>query len=286
MTKDTQYTQFADFLSDLSTAVAVALKTQDATMVDELAGHLTELVEAADESDEPELAAYFGVLHDLLHGDDVTTTAEKLVDPYRAGYERILQEMAEEPEEDLSDMAMSDWLARLTSIVATVVRGDRAEDRAELEQAFVSMVEQVPAEDTEFHDFIAALQAVVRGEDTPALALKLQPPYREAFHSLLQLLAADDTTDFAVQAILDRIQHNTVVALTQENRELRLSVAEALADVEEKLPEDEPATIHFRALILGALALLLDREPPAAVKNLPDPFAETWQNILAASQKK
>jgi len=224
MTNDSQYTQFADFLSNLSIAVAVALKTQDAAMADELAGHLTELVEAAEESDEPELAAYFGVLHGLLHEEDVTAAAARLADPYRAGYERILQEMAEEPEEDLSDITLSDWVARLTSIVATVVRGDKAEDRAELEQAFVSMAEQAPAEDTEFHDFIAALRAVVHGEDTRALALKLQLPYREAFQSLLQLLAAGDTTDFAVQAILDRIQHNTVIALTQENRELRLSV--------------------------------------------------------------
>ena len=282
MTNDTQHTNFADFLSNLSTAVAVALKTQDATMTDELAGHLTELVKAAGESNEPELAAYFGVLHGLLHEEDVTAAAARLVDPYRAGYERILQEMAEEPEEDLSDITLSDWVARLTSIVATVVRGDKAEDRAELEQAFVSMAEQAPAEDTEFHDFIAALRAVVRGEDTRALALNLQPPYREAFQSLLQLLAAEDTTDFAVQAILDRIQHNTVIALTQGNRELRLSVAEALADVEEKLPEDEPTTIHFRALLLGALALLLEREPPAAVSALPEPFAAAWQDILAA----
>jgi|AMFO01.1.fsa_nt_gi hypothetical protein len=280
MTNDSRYTHFADFLSDLSVAVAVALKTHDTATVEDLAGHLAELVEAADESNEAELAAYFGVLHGLLRGEDVTTAAEKLIEPYRTGYERILQELEEEPEEDFSD-----WLARLTSIVATVVRGGRAEDRAEMEQSFTRLSDHVPPEETEFHDFIAALRAVVRDEDTRALALKLQPPYREAFHSLLQLLAADDTTDFTVHAILDRIQHNTVVALTRGNRALRVSVAEALADIEEKLPEDEPTTIHFRALIVGALALLLEREPPAAVKNLPEPFADAWHNILAASQK-
>ncbi|MFQ5854104.1 MAG: hypothetical protein ACE5LU_00460 [Anaerolineae bacterium] len=281
MANETQGTSFADFLSDLSVAVVVALQSRGAATTEELRDHLAELVQAANASNEPQLAAYFDVLHGLLQGDDVTAAAEGLVEPYRAGYERILQELAEEP----SEMTLSEWLTQMTTIVVTTARLGSHEDRSRLEQELAGLARKVPSEDTGLQNFLAALRGVLRGEDTREFALRQRPPYREAFHSLLQLLAADDASEFTVHALLDRIQHNTIVALTQRNRELRLVVAEGLADIVEKLPEDGTATDHFRPLIVGALALLLDREPPAAVNTLPEPFAETWRNILAASQK-
>lgn len=281
MTNDNQDVKLADFLSDLSVAVVLALQTHDEAAIEELSDELAEFETETASENEPELAAYFRVLRGLLQGDDVSQAAEELVEPYRAGYERVLQEIEEAP----AEMTVSEWLARVTSIVATTVKRGSDEDRAELEGELAGLARKIGSEETEFHRFMAALRGVLRGEDTRKLALRLQPPYREAYQSLLQLLAADDTTDFAVRAILDRMQHNTVVALTRGDRKLRLAVAEALADIEEKLPEDEATTPHFRLLIVGALALLLEREPPASIDNLPVPFAEVWDNILAASRK-
>lgn len=88
MTNDAQYTNFADFLSDLSVAVAVALKKEDAATVQELAGHLAELVEAAGESNEPELAAYWDVLAGPLHGEDVTLRCAGHPRPHSAQHSR------------------------------------------------------------------------------------------------------------------------------------------------------------------------------------------------------
>ena len=281
---DTSFdSELAEFLSDLSVAVVIAIQTQEDERIEALSSRLEEIKQAADEADAPELAAYLDVLRGLVRGEDVDTAAEKLVEPYLWGYERILQELEEGPES--SDASSSEWVASMTSLVATTVKSGSEEDRAELERELVRIAGRIPAEETKFHDFIAVLGGVLRGEDTRELGVKLQPPYRQAYHSLLQLLAADDTTEFALQAVLDRVQHNTVVALTQGDRELRLSVAEALADVEERLPEDDPTSPDFRILILGAMALLLDREPPQAVSTLSGTFAETWQSMLQASRK-
>lgn len=281
MTNNKQGNNFADFMSDLAMAVVVALRRGDEGTIEELSDHLAELRKASDASNEPELAAYFSVLHGLLQGEDVSAAAEQLVEPYRAGYERIRQEL-EESEED----RLSEWLARLTSIVATTTKHGNDAERADVEQALREMAERVPPEDREFHDFLSALRGVLRGKDTRRLMRKLNPPYREAFQSLLQLLATEDTIDFTIRSILDRIEHNTVVALTEGDQALRLAVAEALADVEGVLPEDDPMTPHFRVLIVGTMALLLDRKPHPHVKKLPEPFAGTWQNILAASKSK
>lgn len=281
MTHNTDDVTLADFLSDISVATVVALQTRDQEAIDVLSSRLTEL-ESEFAEDQPKVAAYFGVLQSTLQGEDVSTAAEKLEEPFRTGYERIVQEL--EKQEDISE-TRSEWVSRLTTIVVTTMRKGSDEDRADLEQELADIAREIPAEEIGFQSFIAALRGVLRDEDARELALELKSPYREAYQSMLQLLTADDTTDFAVHPILDRIQHNTIVTLTQGNERLRFVVAEALADLEEKLPEDEPTTPHFRALILGALALLLDREPPAAVNSLPEPFAEAWQNIVAASQQ-
>lgn len=280
MTNNKQGTHFADFMSDLAVAVVAALQRGDKGTIDELSDHLAELQKASDASNEPELAAYFSVLHGLLQDEDVSAAAEQLVEPYRAGYERIRQEL-ERSEED----RLSEWLARLTSIVATTTKHGNDAERADVEQALREMAEHVPPEDRGFHDFLVALQGVLRGKDTRKLMLKLKPPYREAFQSLLQLLVTEDAIDVTIRSILDRIEHNTVLALTKRDEALRLAVAEALADIEEVLPENDPTTPHFRVLIVGAMALLLGRKPSRHVKKLPEPFADTWRNILAAAQK-
>ncbi len=291
MADDLRDSTFSDFLSDLSVAVVIALQTQDDERIEALADHLAEMKQAADESEAPDLAAYFKVLRGLVRGEDVATDAEKLVDPYRAGYERIAQELEEKPEVDTGDALPPEWLAKVTSLVAATVKRGSEEDRAEVERELASIAQEVQPEERRFHDFMAALRGVLRGEDPHEPAAELQPPYRQAYQSLLQLLAADDTTDFALQAILDRIEHNTIIALTEGDLELRVSVAEALADVaealedlEEKLPEDDASPQQLRALILGAMALLLDRDVPTAVDILSGPFAETWHNIRDTSQ--
>lgn len=271
--------RLADFLSDLSVAVVVALQTHDEEALEELSSELARL-ETEFAEDQPELATYFQVLRGLVQGEEVDPIAENLVEPYRSGYERVLQELEKEPE-----VTQSEWLTNLTSLVATTAKHGSREVRVKLEKELVHIAERVPAEETEFHDFIAALRGVLRGEDTRELALKVRPPYREAYQSLLQLLSAEDTTDFTVRTILEKIEHNVTLALSRGDPEVRLAVAEALADIEEKLPEDEPTTYHFRALILGTMALLIDREVPDAVNSLPDPFAETWENIRAAAEQ-
>jgi hypothetical protein len=278
--------KFSEFLSDVSVEVVIALTTRDARIIKELGDHLTQYEANAKAENEPELAAYFSVLRGLLQGEDVSTEAENLVEPYRWGYNRILQELENETKEDVAGLQHSEWLVNLTSLVAYTVKHGTDEDRVKLEQELAGLARKVRPEEVEFHDFMAALRSVLRGEDTRKLAIQLQPPYRQAFLSLLQVLATSDATDFVLRSILDRIEHNTITALTQGNDRLRLAVAEALADIEEMLPEDDPATRHLRPLIISALALLLNRKPHRAVKKLPEPYATTWRNILAASKKK
>lgn len=276
--------KFSEFLSDLSVEVIVVLTTRDEVAIKELSEELAQYEANAIEADEPDLATYFRVLNGLLRGEDVSAEAETLVEPFRWGYERILQELEEAPRTYLAGRSVAEWLTLLTGLVATTAREGSAEERAELEQELIDLAGRISPEERAFHAFIAVLRAVLRGENTQAMAHQLISPFREAYQSLLQLLAAEETPDFALFAILDRIQHNTIVALTQRSRRLRLAVAEALADIEEILPEDDPATPHLRLLILGALALLLERKVPAKINTLPEPFATTWQNIFTASQ--
>lgn len=284
MTNNSQNVSLSDFLSDVSVAVVVTLQTQDQAAAGELSDRLAKL-ETEFAGDQPELATYFGVLHGLLQGDDVSQAAEELVGPYRAGYERILQELEGAPKERPATTSTSEWVANVTSVVATTTKHGSDAERAGLEQELAGFARRMPLEETAFHDFIDTLRGILRGEDTRMSALKLQPPYREAYQSLLQLLAAEDSIDATIRAILDRVQHNTVMALTRGDKKLRQAVADALADIEDILTQDDPTAPHLRSLLAGAQALLLNRKPPASVEKLPDPFAETWQSIVEATQE-
>lgn len=276
--------QSADFLSDISVAVVIALQERDKGRTKMLINRMTELEEKAKAGGDQAAAAYFRILRGLLRGVDVGDAAETLAEPYRSAYQRIEQELGEEAMRGAGETS-SDWLATLTSIVATTVKHGNKDEKANLERELASIARKAPREEKEFQDFMAVLRNILRGKDTRRLAARLQPPYRQAHQSLLELLAADDSIDFTVLSIIDRIQHNTIVALTKGDRRLQLEVAEALADIEEALPEDDPKSPHFRALMAGAIALLIDRQPPKAVNRLPEPFAEAWEKILEASQQ-
>ncbi len=283
MKNENQSSELTEFLSDISVGVAFALQWGDPDRIESLAGRLSEIQQKAEKSDEPELALYFQVLHGLLMGEDVTERARGLAGPYRAGYERILRELEEHPPGSGED-TLTDWLTNVTSLVVTTAKYGTHEEREKLAQRLADIGDRASDQETSFQNFIAALCSLLRGEDAHELDPELRSPYREAYQSLLQLLSADDTADFALQSILDRIQHNTSVALEKGDRALRLAVAEALADVEEELPEEEPASHQLRILILGSMALLLDRDVPDRVDSLTGPFAEAWHNIVEASQ--
>jgi hypothetical protein len=177
-------------------------------------------------------------------------------------------------------------LAGVASLVVTTIKQGDAEDHAALEAELAAMAGRVHPEEVDMHNFVAALRGVLQGEDSRRLVVKLRPPYRDAFLSLLQLLSAADTSEFALTNILDRIRHNTIVALTHGNAETRTAIAETLTDLQRKLLANHPAREHLALLIAGAQALLAGKEPPTAVNNLPEPFAETWRIMLAASKAR
>jgi hypothetical protein len=269
-----------EFLSEISVAVVAALETGDRVGAIRLADRLSNLEARARAEGDENLATYFGALGRLLAGEDATASAANLVEPYRSGYERIRQELDAAHREAATS---PDWLATLTSIVASTARHGSQQDRHRLEQNLVEIARRNAPGDEGFPPFVDALRAVLRGEDTRQRVVVLQTPYREAFLSLLQILAAEDTTDFTHHALLDRIRHNTIVALLEGNREVQAAVATTLADLVSQLTTDDKG--HLRALLEGAEALLRRQQPPPAVDTLPEPYAGVWHDILTAAEK-
>lgn len=271
-----------DFLSEISVAVVAALEADDNAATAKLAGRIANLEARARRTEDEDLAAYFGVLRRLLAGDDPAEAAAALPEPYRSGYERIEQELAVGHADPVA-VATPDWLASLTSVVASTARHGSREDRLRLEQELGHMAERSLSDDDRFTSFIDALRAVLRGEDTRQQLIGLRPPYRDAFLSLLQILAADNA-DFSRHVLLDRVRHNTIVALTRGNREVRAAVAATLADLSDPLTS-EAGVEDLRTLLNGAQAMLEGRQPSPSVDALPEPYATVWREILAAAEK-
>jgi uncharacterized protein (DUF2267 family) len=272
-----------DFLSEISVAVVAALEADDTAGTTELADRIANLEARARATADEDLAAYFGVLRRLLGGDDPAEAAAALAEPYRSGYERIQHELRVGQDHPAASTS-PDWLASLTSVVASTARHGSREDRLRLEQELGNLEERNAGDDLRFRAFVDALRAVLRGEDTRRQVIGLQPPYRDAFLSLLQILAADDSVEFTREALLERVRHNTVVALTQGNREVRAAVAATLAELSQQLT-GETDIEHLRTLLTGSVATLEGRRPSPSVDTLPEPYATVWREILAAAEK-
>ena len=273
------------FLTEISVDVVLALTSEDQALIETLSRQLQQYRSNALAKNDPDMATYFEVLHGLLQGEDVSSTADQLTGAYRAGYERILQEIDAAAEMTTEEFSFTEWLAEITSLVITTRKlGDEA-DRTALHNQLAEIGRHVPAEETQLHDFLAAAQAILQGQDTRALVLRLQSPYREAVLSMLQLLSAENTTDFVLQNLLDRIRHNTIVILQQGDAEARAALADSLTDVESKITSTDPAVAYLRPFIQNVRALLRGEEPPAPDYPLPADFAAAWQAILAAAQQ-
>lgn len=271
-----------DFLSRISVAVVAALEAADESAIRHLAERITNLEAKARATQDEELAAYFGVLRRLLTGDDPTPSAAALAEPFRSGYERIHQELQAGQDEPLTP-ASPDWLASLTSVVAAAVKQGSREDRLRLEEELRAMTATSAASDDRFPPFVDALRALLRGEDTRERVIGLRPPYRDAFLSLLQVLAAE-SADFTREALLDRVRHNTVVALTQGSADVRAAVAATLGDLSQQLVQATDVE-DLHTLLRGAEALLEGRPPSPSVESLPEPYAAVWREIHAAAEK-
>lgn len=279
----------SEFLSDLSLSVIIAATSGDSDAAKALAQDISRFEKNARKGKERELAAYFRVLRGILLKQNVARHVERLVGPYRAGYDQIIAEIANASQPssgaETQEISLQDWIASLATAVVTAVKQGAESDRSALVQELDDISGRMHPDDTDFLNYVEMLKAVLAGQDTRRLVIQLVSPYRDAALSMLQLLAATDTSEFALHNILDRIQHNTTVALQQQDIETREAVANSLAALVDKISLNDPTMVYLEPIVAGACALLRGEEPPPTVTNLPEPFATTWQIIQEAADR-